>query len=929
MKKAFLLLVLLSTINFRRYTNYNVKVKLKNFSNKIYMSSRVQLKSTKLQHRKRPKKRKKSEIYRTPVLYHPNQKDYFNLQSEYTCLPDEQVLDLLSKDKLNLLIRAIRSKDNEEIDKILYKDVNRIYLDSRYVYYEEGGEEDDGADAENHTMKTNNGDRDDLFNGASIDKNKCPSRKDQEDKQQQGEEKKFVDLNNIYFYFKKVNITNINKDNINDDIYKELVELKKVSLEKGDQIGFNIYRYFLNIITNVDRMKYIDDFYLVNYINNIWVIKNVHKYFYFLNSLFDRMKKISYKLFQLNYKIDIIGHEEEVNKMKYFERHELFSKVIKKTKFIPNYVRKHSYAYSTDIMNLYQYDINTNSYVNRFDSTYREVCVNDLVDSCRRKNLNICYDATRFDPFYSYAQDYTRNKEMKKIMGLTYGVPPGIPAGVTAGVSGGVTSCLAASATPGSVEEGTGAKTKKAKRGHAAKDTTAGVQPRKTQEQLLVEQPPGEENTKSQIDKHAPNEGVKDGTQNQNRGDGLLERIKKDPNLKYEFLEKISEKMCTEFVKMGVLHNDSKKIDLNKIEDIKNDKDNILYKKVYAMRDYFYTIMYDNYKPNLDIYELETFVDAEYRTYSYKKDLNVLFRNWVLHEHKVLPTVHFAKKDVELAKLRYMSKRKRKVLEFNQRFFELHGEGKRRYLSVEEHGVPKVGVTGASQERAPSGEPVRGELAGQSGGAARETANCEIDGPGNDPHNDRDNDAGMGKDDSAPSPAKDGNDAGQNKTTKKSVSCLIKWNVQSENDARKINNDQDEKNLSDEEDIDENDDSHDHDESFDFDKYNIKTDDLESYGFCDENLNDNDTDNAEPSFGDINFAKLVIYDDNYDQAEFVETITSLISNCDYKRAYSIYNTLKIKGKVDTLYFKSYDNAENVAFLMRQSKQRIVADVEFL
>ncbi|ANQ06070.1 Uncharacterized protein PCOAH_00002790 [Plasmodium coatneyi] len=921
MKKAFLLLVLLSTINFRRYTNYNVRVKLKNFSNKIYMSSRVQLKSTKLQHRKRPKKRKKSEIYRTPVLYHPNQKDYFNLQSEYTCLPDEQVLELLSKDKLNLLIGAIRRKDNQEIDKILYKDVNNIYLDSRYVYYDEEHDndenEDDDAnnDGEDHTMKANNGKRDDLFKAGSTDKKKCAPRKDDDDHDKDSEEKKFVDLNNIYFYFKKVNITNINKDNINDDIYRELVELKKMSLEKGDQIGINMYRYFLNIITNVDRMKYIDDFYLVNYINNIWITKNVHKYFYFLNSLFDRMKKITYKLLQLNYKVDKIGHEEELNKMKYFERHELFSKVIKKTKFVPNYVRKHSYAYSTDIMNLYQYDINTNSYVNRFESTYREVCVNDFIDNSRRKKLNICYDATRFDPFYSYARGYGRDNEMKKIMGLTYGVThiPGSTTGdvtdvVTGGVTDGVTGCLPDSATPRSDDESSTAKPKKAKRSHAKKDISQAV---------LEKDTPGEENVKHHTDEQTPNEGVKEASQNHNRGDALLERIKKDPNLKYEFLEKISEKMCSEFVNMGVLDSESKKVDLNKIEDIKNDQDNILYKKVYAMRDYFYTIMYDNYKPNLDIYELETFIDAEYRTYSYKKDLNVLFRNWVLNENKELPTVHFSKKDVELAKLRYLSKRKRKVLEFNQQFFERHGEGKKRYFPVEEHLTSEVGATGGSEEGASSGKPLTEQLGGESGKAANATDN----GPSNDP--------GIGPDDPPPTPPDNRNDAGQNKTTNKSVSCLIKWNVRSENDTRKINNDQDEADLSDEDDNDENDDSHDQDEAFDFDKYNLKTNDLETYGFCDDNLNDNDSDNGEPSFGDMNFAKLVIYDDNYDQGEFVETLTSLISTCDYKRAYSIYNTLKTKGKVDTLYFKSYDNAENVAFLMRQSKQRIVADVEFL
>lgn len=99
------------------------------------MSSRVQLKSTKLQHRKRPRKKKKSEIYRTPVLYHPNQKDYFNLQSEYICLPDVEILNLLSKNKLHELINAIKNKDNNQINNILYKDINNIYIDPRYIYY--------------------------------------------------------------------------------------------------------------------------------------------------------------------------------------------------------------------------------------------------------------------------------------------------------------------------------------------------------------------------------------------------------------------------------------------------------------------------------------------------------------------------------------------------------------------------------------------------------------------------------------------------------------------------------------------------------------------------------------------------------------------------------------------------------------------------
>lgn len=57
------------------------------------------------------------------------------MQSEYICLPDVEILNLLSKNKLHELINAIKNKDNNQINNILYKDINNIYIDPRYIYY--------------------------------------------------------------------------------------------------------------------------------------------------------------------------------------------------------------------------------------------------------------------------------------------------------------------------------------------------------------------------------------------------------------------------------------------------------------------------------------------------------------------------------------------------------------------------------------------------------------------------------------------------------------------------------------------------------------------------------------------------------------------------------------------------------------------------
>ncbi|VTZ66874.1 conserved protein, unknown function [Plasmodium chabaudi chabaudi] len=865
MKYLVLVFFIVTSINIRQYKNYNLNTKLKPFTNKIFMSSRVQLKSTKLQHRKRPRKRKKSEIYRTPVLYHPNQKDYFNLQSEYICLPDIEVLNLLSKNKLHALVNAIRNKDNDQINHILYKDINNIYIDPRYIYYTPSfpnNEQTENAENEfgNHEKENNLSEKNDAPNQEdntnsqlwyrkkstalnNVNYNKdygVGAKKGDEDESDDSEKNNFVDVNNIYFYFKKVNISNINKDNINDDIYKELKKLKKVAVEKGDPIGYNIYKYFLNIITNVDRLKYIDDFFLVDYINNVWTNKNIHKYFYFLNSLYDRMKKISYKLFNLNYKIDQIGHIEEKNKMIYFERHELFNKIIKKTKFIPNYILKHNYIYSNNILNLYEYDIQTNSFINKFDSTYNPVTLNDFFDLEKKNYLNIYYNPNRFDSFKNYAHTYPRNNQLKQVMQITYGNKDNDP----------MQSSQANSDTDQvkNGEDTAPASGSKKKKLNEKNSMTNGNNP--------VE---GEQNDK--LDNRS----------------SWIDRIKNDTKLKQEILEKISEKMHSEFLEMKII-DEQNKIDLNKIDDIKNDKNSLLYKKVYAMRDYFYNLIYDNYKPNLDIYELETFVDAEYRTYSYKKDLDLLFKHWVLNENKQLPTVQFAKKDVELAKTRLMSKRKRKILEFEQLLYERHGK-----IQKELQHDPTSTKEGDETEK------------------------------------------------------EEQNDKCQNKIIKKSISCLIKWNVRSENDSNKKNKQNDnDNNYNDEYDEDdnmdftedeENDDSEDTD-LIDFDNSDIKNEEIKSYGFCDEDLETYDNENTTP-FYNMKFAKLVIYDDNYNEKSFVDTLMRYIQSCDFHRASDIYNSLKAKGKVDTLYFKNYERAENIAFLLRQSPEKIVVDVELL
>ncbi|SOV13220.1 conserved Plasmodium protein, unknown function [Plasmodium sp. gorilla clade G2] len=1011
MKRIMLFFLIIWAINIKRYINYNLKIKLKTFTNKIFMSGRVQLKSTKLQHRKRPRKRKKSSIYPTPVLYHPKQRDYFNLQNEYTCLPCKDILNLLSQNKLYLLIESIRNKNNDAINKILYKDVNNIYIDKNHIYYDEKNlESKDNLNQEikqqmekhnnkniNHLYdrekKTtrnfikfsnfnkyynNNNTEDDIANMDNSDNNICNNNSDSDnicnnnsdsdnnicnnyvEEKEKLKDNTFIDINNIYFYFKKVNITNINKDNINDDIYKELLQLKKISLQNEDTIGYNIYKYFLNIITNVDREKYMDDFFLVKFINNIWINKNIHKYFYFLNSLYDRMKKISYKLFSLNYNIDIIGHHEEKKKMIYFQRHELFDKIIKKTKYIPNYILKHNYIYSNNIFNLYKYDINTNSYINNFHNTYKEVSVDDFLDNERKKNLNIFYNQEKFQPFYEYAQRYDKNNQMKHVMTVVYGNQrKQKDSNELQNNNDDIKNVVNNNNEKTSIQQGI--KNDQAdKKKNLNKNTNTNS------------------NNNDNNDINSNNNDINSNNSNSHSNNPneppWLSAIRKNQDLKYEILNKICEKMHAEFREMNVLTEDNK-IDLNRIDDIKNDKDNLLYKKVYAMRDYFYKIFYDNYNPNLDIYELETYVDAEYRTFSYKKDLDVLFKNWVLNENKQLPVVHFAKKDVELAKIRYMSKTKRKELEFNERFAERHGKGKipfkRNFDDNKEYDEKK------DEEKKDEEKKDDKKNDDQKNDDKKNDDKKNDDEKNDDEKNDDEKNDDKKNDDKKNDDQKNddeknddqknddkknddeknddqktkgdnnnnsgGSDSSSNTITKsqeddktkskkkviiKSINCLIKWNITSENEYKKNN---DENILKDDDinigDNDDDDDDDDNDDNIDFNDIDIPNNDLDSYGFCDENIDVYE--DEDPTFEDIHYAKLVIYDDNYDKQEFIETLMKYITTCDYKRAYSIYNSLKFKGKVDNLYFKNFERAENIAFLLRQSKQKILVEAEFL
>ncbi|CRH03128.1 conserved Plasmodium protein, unknown function, partial [Plasmodium relictum] len=502
---------------------------------------------------------------------------------------------------------------------------------------------------------------------------------------------------------------------------------------------------------------------------------------------------------------------------------------------------KHNYIYSNNILNLYEYDINTNSYINKFDETYKEVSLNDFLDINKKKKLNIFYDNKRFEPFYKYAQNYSKDNNLKKIMNITYSKEKYINS---------------VSVLNKNNKEGNDIN----KNMYNKNDTSDDLK------NHFEESLSSENSNQNHSNNYVENE--ENNKKDNNNSNDLLDKIKNNPELKNEILRKICEKMHSEFCEMKVL-DEQGKIDLNKIDDIKNDKDNVLYKKVYAMRDFFYNIYYNNYKPNLDLYELETFVDAEYRTFSFKKDLNTLFINWVLNENKELPKVHFAKKDVEIAKERFLSKRKRKILEFNKMFLKRHGQGEKNNKRKEEY-------------------------------------------------NENENENG-------------------NKTNKKSINCLIKWNFECEDKFQEINDDDKiTKEDNKKEDTDINDDKITKEDNkkedtdindFNYNKKDFNNDEKDSYSFCDENLDD--FDDAESSFDNLSFAKLVIYDDNYDKEEFVETLMQYISTCDYKRAHSIYNLLKIKGKVDSLYFKNFERAENLAFLLRQSKQKILVDVELL
>lgn len=453
----------------------------------------------------------------------------------------------------------------------------------------------------------------------------------------------------------------------------------------------------------------------------------------------------------------------------------------------------------------------------------------------------------------------------------------------------------------------------------------------------------------------------------------LATKVKENPELRNEMLRKICEKMYHEFCEMKVLDKENR-VDLNRIDDIKNDKESMLYKKVYAMRDFFYNLYYKNYKPNLDVYQLETYVDAEYRRYSYQKDLDILFKNWVLHENKQLPLVTFAKKDVEIAKIRQLSKRKRKIQEFNELFQRIHG--KKQATDKENETTTNTNTTittpigsstknSAHKDNEDENENDEANDDASSGGEDTEGGTTKK-GPNN-----LNNLNMLDNPDNKNNPSSDSEHGGTLKGTAGTagtagtgnthVNCLIQWNLECESESEKINGNKKRKiDNSDNNNYNNNINNNDNNSFKNMfnNEYTVKDVDVENqqvppfnnysnnrqpnlYEFCDEH-EDDDLEGFEGFEGFENFdyfesaddysknaqyAKLVIYDDNYNKEAFIETLMTVINNCDFKKAEAIYNLLKTKGKAENLYFKNFQRAENLAVLLRQSKEKILVDVQ--
>ncbi|XP_954682.1 uncharacterized protein TA19670 [Theileria annulata] len=94
--------------------------------------------------------------------------------------------------------------------------------------------------------------------------------------------------------------------------------------------------------------------------------------------------------------------------------------------------------------------------------------------------------------------------------------------------------------------------------------------------------------------------------------------------------EDLVDRIVDDLSDLGVLnHQEPWAINLSKIEELQEQFTTEQSQHAYAIRDFYLSLKFPDYKIETDPYTLESYVNHEYRTKTYERDLLVKYKNWL------------------------------------------------------------------------------------------------------------------------------------------------------------------------------------------------------------------------------------------------------------------------------------------------------------
>ncbi|KAK1442964.1 hypothetical protein BgAZ_304820 [Babesia gibsoni] len=94
--------------------------------------------------------------------------------------------------------------------------------------------------------------------------------------------------------------------------------------------------------------------------------------------------------------------------------------------------------------------------------------------------------------------------------------------------------------------------------------------------------------------------------------------------------KKVIERMSDDLKQLGIFPNDEwQTMNMSRIDELQRECSSEDSHRAYAIRDFYLTHLYPEYKVNGDPYYLESFVNHKYRTKTLERDLGEKYANWV------------------------------------------------------------------------------------------------------------------------------------------------------------------------------------------------------------------------------------------------------------------------------------------------------------